>query len=274
MDVATRQLQQLLNQAQQCPDVVLLKQHTGSTNDDVRAFAERGIHSILLCSETQSHGRGQRQRTWLSPAGNIYLSTLLQTRSSLDGRLALETALNILQIPSLREINQLKVKWPNDLYNARGKWGGILVEPIDPHLAIVGVGINLVPMSLAADAVSNLDQPISSLSDIPDFTADRIQLISEIYLAIMQAGRWFDHGSVNLAARFNHFAAFIDQSVEFEQIQSTLQGIYRGIANDGAVQIETSTGLHSCYQGRLKPLGTNKTSQTQPTSQSKPTQES
>lgn len=274
MDVATRQLQQLLNQAQQCPDVVLLKQHTGSTNDDVRAFAERGIHSILLCSETQSHGRGQRQRTWLSPAGNIYLSTLLHTKSALDGRLALETALNILQIPSLRDINQLKVKWPNDLYNAQGKWGGILVEPIHPHLAIVGVGINLVPMSLAADAVSTIDQPISSLSDIQNFAADRIQLISEVYLAIMQAGRWFDHGSVNLAARFNHFAAFINQSVEFEQIQSTLQGTYRGIANDGAVQIETNTGLQSCYQGRLKPLALTQASQAQLAHRPKPAQES
>lgn len=255
MDVATRQLQQLLSQAQQCPDVVLLKQHTGSTNDDVRELAGTGIQRILLCSETQSQGRGQRQRTWHSPAGNIYLSTLLHTKTALDGRLALETALNILQCPTLVDIPSLKVKWPNDLYSEHGKWGGILVEPINPHLAIVGVGINLVPVELPVDTAT-LDQPISCLSQSALVNIDRIQLISELYLAIMQAGHWFEHGSVNLAARFNHFAAFINQEVEFEQTHQTIHGIYRGIANDGAIQMETTAGIQSYYQGRLRPIST------------------
>ncbi len=49
---------------------------------------------------------------------------MVQTRTPLDGRLALEVALNILQIPQLQALS-LQVKWPNDLYSAHGKWGGI-----------------------------------------------------------------------------------------------------------------------------------------------------
>ncbi|MDU5863388.1 MAG: biotin--[acetyl-CoA-carboxylase] ligase, partial [Acinetobacter sp.] len=114
MDLETRQLQQLLSAKNQLPEVVLLKATTTSTNDDIREIAQKGITTGLVCSAQQTQGRGQHQRQWISPEGNIYLSTLVQTRTPLDGRLALEVALNILQIPQLQALS-LQVKWPNDL---------------------------------------------------------------------------------------------------------------------------------------------------------------
>ncbi|MBK5649892.1 MAG: biotin--[acetyl-CoA-carboxylase] ligase, partial [Acinetobacter sp.] len=101
MDLETRHLRQLLTQANELPEVLLLKQTTASTNDDVREIALSGVKTVLVCSETQTQGRGQHQREWVSPIGNIYLSTLLETRTPLDGRLALEIALNIKPLSSL-----------------------------------------------------------------------------------------------------------------------------------------------------------------------------
>lgn len=122
MDLETRLLQQILSQANQLPEVLLLKPVTASTNDDVREIALKGVQQVLVTSVQQTQGRGQRQRQWVSPEGNIYLSTLLNTRTTIDGRLALEIALNILQMPSLQQLD-LQVKWPNDLYSTQGKWG-------------------------------------------------------------------------------------------------------------------------------------------------------
>jgi BirA family biotin operon repressor/biotin-[acetyl-CoA-carboxylase] ligase len=171
-DLATRQLQQLLNAKNQFPEIVLLKTTTTSTNDDMREIAQKGISSGLVCSAQQTQGRGQHQRQWSSPEGNIYLSTLIQTKTALDGRLALEVALNILQMPSLQGLS-LQIKWPNDLYSAQGKWGGILVEPLSPHQAIVGVGINL-----NTPPVENADQPITSLAMLGLAHTDRLTLIA------------------------------------------------------------------------------------------------
>ena len=246
MDLETRHLRQLLTDAQQLPEILLLKQSTTSTNDDVRELAS-GANSILVCSEQQSQGRGQHQREWVSPIGNIYLSTLLKTKVPLDGRLALEIALNILQIPTLRNVANLQIKWPNDLYSTEGKWGGILVEPISTHEAIVGVGVNLLPIP-----EEQITQQATSVVQLGVQYPNRIQIISEIYLAILQAGQWFDHGCYNLAARFNHIAAFIDQAIEFEQTKETIQGRFKGIDHDGAIQIENEQGLKSYYQGRLR----------------------
>jgi BirA family biotin operon repressor/biotin-[acetyl-CoA-carboxylase] ligase len=248
MDLETRQLQQILDDAHQLPEVLILKPVTTSTNDDVREIALKGIQNVLVCSTRQTQGRGQRQRQWVSPEGNIYLSTLLNTRTPIDGRLALEIALNILQMPSLQNL-ELQVKWPNDLYSSQGKWGGILVEPLSPHQVIVGVGINLAPVPK-----EHIDQHATSLSELGLNPISRVQLIAELYLAIQQASEWFDHHSYNLAARFNHYAAFKNQAVEFEHHSGLCSGIFLGIQDDGAVNIETSEGLKQFYQGRLRRL--------------------
>ena len=251
MDLETRQLQKILDDAHQLPEVLLLKPVTTSTNDDVRKIALKGVHSVLVCSSKQTQGRGQRQRQWVSPEGNIYLSTLLNTRTAIDGRLALEIALNILQMPSLQNLD-LQVKWPNDLYSRQGKWGGILVEPISPHQVIVGVGINLEPVLKA-----QIDQHATSLRELGLQDISRIQLVAELYMAIQQASAWFDHDCYNLAARFNHYAAFINQAVEFEDHSGVCSGIFQGIQDDGSVNIETPDGLKQFYQGRLRRLSTS-----------------
>lgn len=247
MDLETRHLTQLLTDAQQLPEVLLLKHTTTSTNDEVRALLSKNVQGILVCSEQQTHGRGQRQRPWVSPIGNIYLSTLLETRTALDGRLALEVALNILNTPSLKSLTQLQIKWPNDLYSDQGKWGGILVEPLSPHQAIVGVGINLLPVTQAG-----IDQQATSLFQLGLEHPNRIQIIAELYLAIQRAGQWFDHGSYNLSGRFNHYAAFMEQMVEFEHVNETVSGRFKGISDDGKINVLTEQGLQGFYQGRLR----------------------
>ena len=247
MDLETRHLRQLLTQANQLPEVLLLKQTTTSTNDDVREIALSGVKTVLVCSETQTQGRGQHQREWISPNGNIYLSTLLETRTPLDGRLALEIALNILQMPTFKSLANLQIKWPNDLYSAQGKWGGILVEPISPTQAIIGVGINLLPIPK-----QQITQQATSVVQLGVEYPNRIQMISELYLAIQQAGQWFNHGCYNLAARFNHYAAFMDQNVHFEQINDSIEGIFKGIHEDGSVNLLTQQGFVNVYQGRLR----------------------
>ncbi|CAB1216803.1 biotin--[acetyl-CoA-carboxylase] ligase [Acinetobacter bouvetii] len=248
MDLETRQLQKILDDAHQLPEVLILKPVTTSTNDDVREIALKGVQSILVCSTRQTQGRGQRQRQWVSPEGNIYLSTLLNTRTAIDGRLALEIALNILQMPSLQDLD-LQVKWPNDLYSRQGKWGGILVEPISTHQVIVGVGLNLAPIPK-----EQIDQHATSLRELGLQDISRIQLIAELYMAIQQASAWFDHDCHNLAARFNHYAAFKNQAVEFEHHSGLCSGIFAGIQDDGSVRIETPEGVQQFYQGRLRLL--------------------
>ncbi|WP_376745449.1 biotin--[acetyl-CoA-carboxylase] ligase, partial [Acinetobacter variabilis] len=155
-------------------------------------------------------------------------------------------ALNILQMPSLKGLD-LQVKWPNDLYSLQGKWGGILIEPISTQQVVVGVGINISPLMESIP-----DQQVTSLTELGLPHTSRVDLIAELYLAIQQAGEWFNYGSQNLPARFNQYAAFFQQTVEFTDIQGQYSGTFLGIQDDGAVIIETNAGTQTFYQGQLR----------------------
>ena len=240
-----QELQHLLSNV---PEVVLLKPITGSTNDDVKALIAQGTQTALVCSEIQTNGRGQHDRKWQSPHGNIYLSTIINTQRPIDGRLSLEVALNLIHMPSLSHFKNLYVKWANDLYSPQGKWGGILIEPISPYQVVVGVGINLLPRT----ELQQLDQAVTSLSQLGLLEASKTELIAQVYQAIQQAGQWFEHGSQNLAQRFNHVAMYKNESVLFETNQTTIQGTFLGIQDDGAVILQTPSGIQTHYQGRLR----------------------
>ena len=54
---------------------------TGSTNDDVAALARSGAaEGIWVRADVQTGGRGRQGRTWVSPPGNLYASTLVRVR--------------------------------------------------------------------------------------------------------------------------------------------------------------------------------------------------
>lgn len=242
-------LQDYIAQFILAPEVCLLKQQTTSTNDDLIQLIQQSPHiqSALICSEQQTQGRGQHQREWLSPQGNIYMSCLAQLQRPLDGRFALEVGLNILNINLLSNY-PLKIKWANDLYSDLGKWGGILIEPINEHTMIVGVGVNLYP--LIARHRKHIQQPCTSLSEL-NIPFQRDYLIADLYIAIQNAVQWFNYGSKNLQQRFAHHAFLIGQFIHFEHQHQIYYGQYQGINADGAFILDTDTQQHIFYSGRI-----------------------
>lgn len=78
----------------------------------------------LLTAETQSAGRGQRERRWQSPKGNVYLSLYLPMTVSMTGLLSLIVGYQLAMMPVIKTINKARskqglpiigVKWANDL---------------------------------------------------------------------------------------------------------------------------------------------------------------
>ncbi len=124
----------------------------GSTNKEARIRAQRGERAPLwITAEAQTAGRGRMDRSWASPAGNLYASLLLREPSSQEhapdlafaAALALRDAV-IAEAPALAP--SLAFKWPNDLLLADRKCAGILIEgeaePGSGLCVIIGIGIN------------------------------------------------------------------------------------------------------------------------------------
>jgi BirA family biotin operon repressor/biotin-[acetyl-CoA-carboxylase] ligase len=145
-----------------------------STNDLAFSLIKEGCagNNFIIIANTQSKGRGRRDRSWTSPAGNIYLSLILQfTKIDNITDYSFLTACAIGDALRSYDINS-KYKWPNDIILDNKKLAGILLqlEKINNvYNLVIGVGLNLV--SSPSYAVSLADCKISKEDFIKQFCA-------------------------------------------------------------------------------------------------------
>jgi BirA family biotin operon repressor/biotin-[acetyl-CoA-carboxylase] ligase len=135
-------------------EVIVLDQ-TSSTNDAVSRLASSNDlpsvpEGLTVFAEHQTAGRGQRGNRWESaPRKGLWFSILLRPEVQLSdsGRLtiwAIEAVSDVIRT----EIGlKPAIKLPNDVQVNRRKVAGVLVEmraqTNAPHLAVVGIGINV-----------------------------------------------------------------------------------------------------------------------------------
>jgi BirA family transcriptional regulator, biotin operon repressor / biotin---[acetyl-CoA-carboxylase] ligase len=125
-------------------------QEVNSTNQlllDQQADKRQGA---IVLAEYQTHGRGRLARKWFSPFGaNIYLSLLWHfdhDPAPLNG-LSLAAGVAVAHALERYGIDQIQLKWPNDVLWHCRKISGILIEmpPKTPvrMSVVIGIGLNV-----------------------------------------------------------------------------------------------------------------------------------
>jgi BirA family biotin operon repressor/biotin-[acetyl-CoA-carboxylase] ligase len=134
---------------------IVVLQETSSTNDAIsRVASAHGLPSVpeglVVFAEHQTDGRGQRNNRWESAAGKgLWFSILLrpEIRLSDSGRLTIWAIEAISDVIRTTFGLQPTIKLPNDIQLDGRKVSGVLVEmraqDKTPHLAVVGIGINV-----------------------------------------------------------------------------------------------------------------------------------
>ena len=142
------------------PDAIIgrksiVLERTGSTNDAIWRIASRdGLPSIpeglVVFAEHQTGGRGQRGNRWESAAGKgLWFSILLRPEIQLSdsGRLTIWAIEAVAEAIRIEFGLEPAIKLPNDVQLNGHKVAGVLVEMRAqnnaPHLAVVGIGINV-----------------------------------------------------------------------------------------------------------------------------------
>src|SRR5438034_2858331 len=130
---------------------IIVLEQTTSTNDAILQVPTANSDAgLVLFAERQTAGRGQRGNRWESAAGKgLWFSILLRPRIQINdsGRLtiwAIEAVSDVIRTEFSLEPT---IKLPNDVQLYGRKVAGVLVEmraqEKAPHLAVVGVGINV-----------------------------------------------------------------------------------------------------------------------------------
>ncbi len=159
-------------------DVVVLGE-TGSTNSFVleRAAedAPASLDGLVVFAERQTAGRGRMGRAWHCPTGAGLMFSVLLLEP--DGRVAPSAWMMLAGVAVAEGVAaatdvEPRLRWPNDLYGAGRKLGGILVEirTLD-HGArgvAIGVGINCLQQPLHfPESVRERAASLDMLSKMP-----------------------------------------------------------------------------------------------------------
>lgn len=130
--------------------VLYVEECIDSTNiRALRKLLDEGcVPPFSVLAEAQSAGRGRRGRQWISPYGqSLYFSHVIRIERS-NQLQALSLVVGLAVLRALREagLEQVGLKWPNDVLASGRKIAGILLEltgdPADVCHVVIGIGIN------------------------------------------------------------------------------------------------------------------------------------
>jgi BirA family biotin operon repressor/biotin-[acetyl-CoA-carboxylase] ligase len=122
-------------------------------------------HGTVVFAHDQTNGKGQRNRQWASERNqNIALSAVIEPETLNCSRLFLLSMTIATAVHSFFKTyvkDDLKIKWPNDIYWNDRKAAGVLIENVwqgnEWKYAVAGIGININQTDfgeLASKAVS------------------------------------------------------------------------------------------------------------------------
>ena len=146
----------------------------------------------------------------------------------------------------------------HDVQLAGGKLAGILIEMqgdvLGPSAAVIGIGVNVRADPRVAAAV---DQPLADLESASGAAVDRNQLLARMLAELAGVLEQFaGSGFAPLRAEWQQLHAFQDRRVELLLPDGESRaGIARGVAEDGALLLETAAGLQRCHSGEVSLRG-------------------
>ena len=215
----------------------------------------------VLAVEWQSGGRGRLGRSWHSGLGNaLTFSLLWRFDCGLSALSGLSLAAGVALIRALRVLGiaSAQLKWPNDVLGGSDKLAGVLIEAqgdmLGPSIVVIGIGLNL---SLQQQVLRRIGQPVTCLADMLDEVPERNHLLAAILLELNNVLREFAaHGFAALRAEWQSYHAFQDRQVQVLLPDgSRVDGIVRGVAEDGALELETAREIRRFNVGEVSLRG-------------------
>ncbi|MDL2246181.1 biotin--[acetyl-CoA-carboxylase] ligase [Methanobrevibacter sp. OttesenSCG-928-K11] len=228
-----------------------------STNTLAKFFAEQNFEEgTVIISEKQTKGRGRSGKKWESPLGGIWLSLILRPHvdPSKASLITLATGVAVANTIKSFDIDNVEIKWPNDILINGKKVSGVLTEAVAKlntiEYIVVGVGIDAnldidtMPRDLQEDSTSlsnelnkNVDEVEVIIKFLEEFEKVFIEFSGEKYEDILKEWRRESYSIgkyVNIQEPFgNSFDGYIvginkEGVLIVEKADGTLQKVLSG----------------------------------------------
>lgn len=205
--------------------------------------------SAIIVAAEQTEGRGRADRTWFSPRDRGIWATLLHTRSAAElSLLPLEVAVAVARFLHDDLGVDARLKWPNDLYAAGGKIGGILIEARarnEEAFVLAGIGINLFP--LGGEAPSDSTSATESSGGAVD-----LGRATEAFIETLDRELFRPYDPSRILDAWRGLAIHRQgDPIRFAIGSEQIEGTWSGIDDAGRARIETPEGLRTVAAGEI-----------------------
>lgn len=218
-----------------------------STNNyAAKLLNEKNIKSgTVILADYQSGGKGQRGASWQSEWGKNLLYSLYIEHDNLSYENQRE--LNFAVALAVKEtidgfVDQVKIKWPNDIYVQDRKIAGILIENQLKgsyiKSSIIGVGLNLNQVEFQYLNATSLVLETGVETNLMDVASRLSKSLTKECEMIRFHHLDLERRYLSSLYRLNESGLFRDDSGQFD-------GIIRGIDKEGKLIVERKSETKS-----------------------------
>uniref|UniRef100_UPI0032162319 biotin--[acetyl-CoA-carboxylase] ligase n=1 Tax=uncultured Draconibacterium sp. TaxID=1573823 RepID=UPI0032162319 len=140
-------------------NTIVLNEVDSTNNYAKQLIADKAVEGTVVLAHYQKRGKGQEGNFWESEANKNLLFSLILYPGFLDAgkQFFISKIVSLALVEVLKkEIKEVHIKWPNDIYVGNKKIAGILIENTIKgswlDSTIIGIGLNLNQECFKSDA--------------------------------------------------------------------------------------------------------------------------
>ncbi|MGE4265922.1 MAG: biotin--[acetyl-CoA-carboxylase] ligase [Deferribacterales bacterium] len=196
----------------------------------------------VVTAEEQTAGRGRSGRKWHSVKGlNLYFSIVLNGIEP-QKLLPMNIFAGYVMADTLRDVAEIKIKWPNDIIAGGKKLAGILMETSFSggtlEKAVLGIGLNVNIDEFPED----IAMMATSLKVLTGRNFSREELLASYMNNFEAAYDDFITDRINLVKLWSDYSAFLDKKISIHKDGVKTQYTERGIDQFGCLKAENAEG--------------------------------
>ena len=239
-----------------CQDIDIFFQIKSTNLHLLNRLSHNSIHGFTIFAEYQSEGRGRRNKKWISPIGSGVCFSIgwhFEVMPISLELLSLYMGVAVARSLDSIGIENVGLKWPNDIIVGERKIGGILLdikgESTGPLNIVIGIGINY---ELPKHPPLNIDQPVT---DICSTTGERFSrnmisaiLLSNIFeiLYDLELGK-----NLNLINEWRKYDCYLGRKAALILPNQKIIGVLKGVDDQGSLLMLVDGELSSFRSGEV-----------------------
>ena len=233
-----------------------------------QSVPDAGMHRVAIAGH-QTAGRGRGDKQWMSAPGSSLCLSIAHTFRERPNKLsALTLAIGVAAAHALGDngIDDIQLKWPNDIVAGDGKLGGILVETHHRSQrtasVVVGIGINLeLPAEILANVDSEWAHAPTDLRSILGRSVARESLSAAMIDRVVDALFTFEkRGLAAFAQSWSERDWLRGRDITVERPGRSVSGKAFGIDSDGALIVKEAATTTRVISGSVLVDGVGSTS--------------